>query len=146
MWDLPGSGVEPVSPTLAGGILTTRLSGKSFSLSPFLLSCPNSYQPAKIISAGSKTQMSSLWNVYDTNCKSDTLYWSRSLDPQTCQPITRGEEINVTKLGLHVAICLATKDPALFQVSARGFWAGLVSLGLFHTKCSTIISLITLWN
>ena len=28
MWDLPGSGVEPVSPALAGGLLTTEPPGK----------------------------------------------------------------------------------------------------------------------
>ena len=30
MWDLPGPGIEPVSPTLAGGILTTAPPGKPF--------------------------------------------------------------------------------------------------------------------
>ena len=29
MWDLPGSGIEPVSPALAGGFLTTMPPGKS---------------------------------------------------------------------------------------------------------------------
>ena len=29
MWDLPGPGLEPVSPALAGGFLTTELRGKS---------------------------------------------------------------------------------------------------------------------
>ena len=29
MWDLPGPGVEPVSPALAGGFLTTAPPGKS---------------------------------------------------------------------------------------------------------------------
>lgn len=28
MWDLPGSGVEPVSPALAGGLFTAELSGE----------------------------------------------------------------------------------------------------------------------
>ena len=28
MWDLPGSGLEPVSPALAGGFLTTVRPGK----------------------------------------------------------------------------------------------------------------------
>ena len=131
MWDLPGSGIEPVSPALAGGFLITRPPGKTFSLSSFLLSCPNSYQPEKITSAGSKTQMSGLWNVYDTNRNSDTRYWSSSVDLHTCQPITWGEEINVVKLGLHIATGLAVKDPALFQVSASGLWAGFVFLGPF---------------
>ena len=31
MWDLPGPGLEPVSPALAGGFLTTAPPGKSFS-------------------------------------------------------------------------------------------------------------------
>ena len=29
MWDLPGPGIEPVSPALAGGFLTTEPPGKS---------------------------------------------------------------------------------------------------------------------
>ena len=29
MWDLPGPGLEPVSPALAGGFLTTESPGKS---------------------------------------------------------------------------------------------------------------------
>ena len=29
MWDLPGPGLEPVSPALAGGLLTTAPPGKS---------------------------------------------------------------------------------------------------------------------
>ena len=29
MWDLPGPGIEPVSPALAGGLLTIALPGKS---------------------------------------------------------------------------------------------------------------------
>ena len=29
MWDLPGAGIEPVSPAMAGGLLTTAPPGKS---------------------------------------------------------------------------------------------------------------------
>ena len=29
MWNLPGPGIEPVSPALADGVLTSRLPGKS---------------------------------------------------------------------------------------------------------------------
>ena len=43
MWDLPGPGIEPVSPALAGGFLTTAPPGKSLEdtlklllLDPFL--------------------------------------------------------------------------------------------------------------
>ena len=32
MWDLPGPGIEPVSPALAGGFLTTAPQGKSSSI------------------------------------------------------------------------------------------------------------------
>ena len=31
MWDLPGLGIEPVAPALAGGFLTTGPLGKSLS-------------------------------------------------------------------------------------------------------------------
>ena len=30
IWDLPGSGIEPVSPALAGGFFTTELPGKPY--------------------------------------------------------------------------------------------------------------------
>ena len=43
MWDHPGSGIEPVSPTLAGGFLTTEPPGKpnsqDFKLSHLLVHC-----------------------------------------------------------------------------------------------------------
>ena len=32
MWDLPGAGLKPVSPALAGGFLTTAPPGKSLLL------------------------------------------------------------------------------------------------------------------
>ena len=32
MWDLPGPGLEPMSPTLAGGFLTTAPPGKPLEL------------------------------------------------------------------------------------------------------------------
>ena len=36
MWDLPGPGIESVSPALAGGFLTTAPPGKSYFVSFFL--------------------------------------------------------------------------------------------------------------
>ena len=36
MWDLPGPGLEPVSPALAGGFLTTAPSGKPPVFSTFI--------------------------------------------------------------------------------------------------------------
>ena len=38
MWDLPGPGIERVSPALAGGFLTTRLSGQPCAAFLILLS------------------------------------------------------------------------------------------------------------
>ena len=40
MWNLPGLRIEPVSPALAGGFLTTAPPGKSLSVT-FLTSFPN---------------------------------------------------------------------------------------------------------
>ena len=37
MWNLPGPGIEPMCPTLAGGFLTTTPPGKSLALNSFLL-------------------------------------------------------------------------------------------------------------
>ena len=48
MWDLPGPGLEPMSPALAGGFLTTVPPGKSFS---WLLYC-----------SWSKIQQNLLWS------------------------------------------------------------------------------------
>ena len=42
MWDLPGPGLEPVSPALAGGFLTTVPQGK-----PLLLCSRNELDPQK---------------------------------------------------------------------------------------------------
>ena len=39
MWDLPGPGLEPVSPALAGGFLTTAPPGKPLK-SNFFISLP----------------------------------------------------------------------------------------------------------
>ena len=36
MWDLPGPGLKPVSPALAGRFLTTMLTGKSLFICLFL--------------------------------------------------------------------------------------------------------------
>ena len=36
MWDLPGPGLEPMSPTLAGGFLTTAPATKEVLVSDFL--------------------------------------------------------------------------------------------------------------
>ena len=36
MWDLPGPGIEPVSPVLAGGFLTTVPPGKSHYILNFV--------------------------------------------------------------------------------------------------------------
>ena len=40
MWDLPGPGLEPVSPELAGGFLTTEPPGKSLEVGFLLLLTP----------------------------------------------------------------------------------------------------------
>ena len=40
MWDLPGPGLEPVSPALAGGFLTTAPPGKSLPTPPFYSPSP----------------------------------------------------------------------------------------------------------
>ena len=45
MWDLPGPGIEPVSPALAGGFLTTAPPGKSsgilYIITPLILKKSN---------------------------------------------------------------------------------------------------------
>ena len=41
MWDLPGPGIKPVSPALAGGFLTTAPPGKS--MEQWTLDCGSGY-------------------------------------------------------------------------------------------------------
>ena len=41
MWDLPGPGMEPVSPALAGGVLTTAPPRKSLKCSYLSVQCNN---------------------------------------------------------------------------------------------------------
>ena len=49
MWDLPGTGLEPVSPALAGRFLTTAPPGKPFPLFlSFYMKCVKNIQNKKI--------------------------------------------------------------------------------------------------
>ena len=55
MWDLPGPGLEPVSPALAGGFLTTASLGKPFDEHfeepapfTFLLPCSLNHEPETV--------------------------------------------------------------------------------------------------
>ena len=45
MWDLPRSGIEPVSPALTGGFFTTETLGKPLVLIAFKLQNPDSKVP-----------------------------------------------------------------------------------------------------
>ena len=52
MWDLPGSGIDPVSPALAGGFFTTEPSGKPPVFSFYPLGIANtigSFSPIALI-------------------------------------------------------------------------------------------------
>ena len=42
MWDLPGPGIEPISPALAGELLTTGPPGKSYKKTLEVLLCTSS--------------------------------------------------------------------------------------------------------
>ena len=55
MWDLPGPGLEPVSPALAGGFLTTAPPGKP---PDDFLKFTRRYLP---IIPGTKTELTSGW-------------------------------------------------------------------------------------
>ena len=45
MWDLPGPGLEPLSPALAGGLLTTAPPGKPHTSSFFFFFCKDRHSP-----------------------------------------------------------------------------------------------------
>ena len=51
MWDLPGPGLEPVSPALAGRFLTTAPPGKSQSLSSYPTISFGNGDPERVIFA-----------------------------------------------------------------------------------------------
>ena len=57
MWDLPGPGLEPVSPALAGGFLTTAPPGKPPCLG-FLVFSEELYLPAEDFQ---QKQLGCLW-------------------------------------------------------------------------------------
>ena len=70
MWDLPGPGIEPMSPALAGGFLTTVPPGKS-PIKVFLTHCPYEKMPNlthnKINENGNYTQIP--FNIYQIGKK-----------------------------------------------------------------------------
>ena len=49
MWDLPGPGLEPVSPALAGGFLTTAPPEESFCISNKFPGTAGAAGPANIL-------------------------------------------------------------------------------------------------
>ncbi|KAJ8777326.1 hypothetical protein J1605_014709 [Eschrichtius robustus] len=54
MWDLPGPGLEPASPALAGGFLTTVPPGKPWA---FLRMTKHRLQTRRLSSCGSRAQL-----------------------------------------------------------------------------------------
>ena len=61
MWDLPGPGLEPMSPALAGGFLNTAPPGKS-----------------------NKGDSSTIINYFKYPKQSKSRYWVKKQDPTTC--------------------------------------------------------------
>ena len=49
VWNLPGPGVEPMSPALAGGLLTTRPQGKSWTPGLTVVHLPIEVEPTKLL-------------------------------------------------------------------------------------------------
>ena len=56
MWDLPRSGIEPVSPALAGGFFTTESPGKPLSFSDLLPYQPGAFLVAQMVKKLPATQ------------------------------------------------------------------------------------------
>ena len=59
MWDLPGPGLKPVTPALAGGFLTTAPPGKSLLLF-FAAPSTDSFLPARHKAEGKSELVNSL--------------------------------------------------------------------------------------
>ena len=72
MWDIPGPGLEPVSPALAGGFLTTAPPGKppicSFFWSVF------SFESLSIVIIAALTLFYVGWNFWDADAETDLWY------------------------------------------------------------------------
>ena len=64
MWDLPGPGLEPVSPALAGGFLTTAPPGKSRQ--GFLLCKMNTYYVPSVVQASEKKKQPNMVPAFKT--------------------------------------------------------------------------------
>ena len=57
MWDLPGPGLEPVSPALTGGFLTTVPPGKPMA-GGFLNTAPQGKSEAQVLYVSSQKEFS----------------------------------------------------------------------------------------
>ena len=78
MWDLPGPGLEPVSPALAGEFLTTAPPGKSLPMS--FVPVSEAVNPA--IGSDSTRQVGTLMNSLPSNLNGPQLL---PLNPTVCQ-------------------------------------------------------------
>ena len=79
MWDLPGLGLEPTSPALAGGFLTTAPAGKSQYVTDFksiahIQKCENKTKPNKTYLWPEKKDRFIALKAFSTFIKSSYLY------------------------------------------------------------------------
>ena len=104
MWDLPGPGIEPVSPALAGGFLTTVPPGKSLELDfyfLYFLSCCQLYHVCHVVSGvgctfkevGESKKFNNEASNYQIPRDSHPFVPFSLCHPTTCNPYT-----NLTKI------------------------------------------------
>ena len=67
MWDFPGQGIEPVSPALAGGFLTTAPTGKSPHAINFKMGFWNQFSSRKKIVKVFLVEAENSFSVAETN-------------------------------------------------------------------------------
>ena len=105
MWDLPGPGLEPVSPTLAGGFLTTAPRGKSPAPS-FKKVLPALY----VLPSTSDKQQPTNTNSYLHSARTVGVWWLTSSQRQH----------NVSENKLFLLVGTAAQLPAIIYNNSTG--------------------------
>ena len=142
MWDLPGPGLEPVSPALAGGFLTMRHQG-----SPFLASSPPSPQPLNTLSPPRTPQtISPTLMILSTFCLlgASSLY----LQPMSlCNSRWHNSSLEIWGLSELSTQCLSETWPVRLH-RHRGSWprhpvsCSGAGLGIILEPCLSLMSRI----
>ena len=134
MWDLPGPGLEPMSPVLAGRFLTTVPPGKSLVLSLLILLIPSSV--FKLI-LSSEFQIYVSWCQVNISFTSDTISENKFILPLLWICFSPGSSVN----GILYTLGCLSKKPAsseFFLVPVLWFlnrpWSPCLAYAVFSVQ------------